>query len=119
VSSFGSKLAYLIRQRSFQVALGLWIAISLAAVALSHGTIQLPIGPHPDKPVAMVISSWIALFFLVLELGLVGLITRQRAVPDLAARARAQYRVARDNRFVDIRRFGASGRALCRPTLFW
>jgi hypothetical protein len=87
VSSFGSKLAYLVRQRSFQVALGLWIAMSVAAVALCHGTIQLPIGPHPDKPVAMVISSWIALFFLVLELGLVGLITRQRAMPDLAARA--------------------------------
>lgn len=87
MSSFGSKLAYLVHQRSFQVALGLWIAISVAAVVLCHGTIQLPIGPYPHKPVAMVISSRIALFFLVLELGLVGLITRRRAMPDLTARA--------------------------------
>ncbi len=64
MSSFGSKLAYLVHQRSFQVALGLWIAISVAAVVLCHGTIQLPIGPYPHKPVAMVISSRIAPFFL-------------------------------------------------------
>ncbi len=35
----------------------------------------------------MVISSSIALLFLVLEIGLVALITRRRALPDLAARA--------------------------------
>lgn len=87
MSSFGSKLGYLVRQRSFQVALVLWLAISLAAVALCRGTMPLPIGPHPGEPVAMVISSSIALLFLVLEVGLVALITRQRAMPDLAARA--------------------------------
>jgi hypothetical protein len=47
----------------------------------------LQIGPHPGKPAAMVISSSIALLFLVLEIGLVALITRQRAMPDLSARA--------------------------------
>jgi len=87
LSSFGSRLGYLVRQRSFQVALALWVSISAAAVALCHGTMPLPIGPHPGAPVAMVISSSIALIFLVLEAGLVALITRRRPMPDLAARA--------------------------------
>jgi hypothetical protein len=87
MSSFGSNLGYLVRQRSFQVSLVLWVAISIAAVALCHGTMPLPIGPHPGKPVAMVISSSIALVFLVLEAGLVALITRRWAMPDLAVRA--------------------------------
>jgi hypothetical protein len=87
VSSFGPKLGYLVRQRSFRVALVLWLAISVAVVMLCHGTMPLPIGPHPDKPIAMVISSSVALVFLVVEIGLVALITRRRAIPDLAARA--------------------------------
>ena len=87
MSSFGSNLGYLIGQRSFQASLVLWVAISVAAVVLCHGTMPLPIGPHPGKPVAMVISSSIALVFLVLEVGLVALITRRRPMPDLAVRA--------------------------------
>jgi len=87
MSSLVSGLGFLIRQRSFQIALALWLLISVAAELLCHGTMPLPIGPHPDKPAAMVISSSIALLFLVLEIGLVSLITRRRALPDLAARA--------------------------------
>jgi hypothetical protein len=87
MSSFSSNLGYLVRQRSFQVSLIFWVAISVAAVALCHGTMPLLIGPHPGKPVAMVISSSIALVFLVLEAGLVALITRRRPMPDLAVRA--------------------------------
>ena len=79
MSSFTSRLAYLFRQRSFQVALALWVAICAGAVALCHGTMPLPIGPHPGEPVAMVIWSSIALLFLVLEAGLIGLIARHRA----------------------------------------
>jgi len=59
-----------------------WLAISVAAVMLCRGT--MPIGPHLDKPVAIVIPSSIALVFLVVEIGLVALNTR-RAIPDLAA----------------------------------
>jgi hypothetical protein len=45
----------------------------------------MSIGTHPDKPAAMVVSSSIALLFLVLVLGLVGpIITRQRAMPNQA-----------------------------------
>lgn len=87
MSPFSSNLGYLVRQRSFQASLLLWVVISVAAVALCHGTMPLPIGPHPGKPVAMVISSSIALVFLVLEAGLVTLITRRRTMPDLGVRA--------------------------------
>jgi hypothetical protein len=87
MGNLGSKLAYLVRQRSFQVALTLWILISVAAVELCHGAMPLPIGPHPGDPKGMVIFSSIALPFLVLEIGLVALITRRRPMPDLAERA--------------------------------
>ena len=87
MSSFGSRLGLLIRQRSFQVALALWVLISVAALPLCHGTMPLAIGAHPGDPAAMVISGSIALIFMVLEIGVVALITRRRALPDLAARA--------------------------------
>lgn len=87
MGNFGAKLGYFRRQRSFQVALVLWILTSVAAVELCHGTMPLAIGPHPGDPAGMVIFSSIALAFLVLEIGLVALITRRRPMPDLAERA--------------------------------
>ncbi|MFZ0885718.1 MAG: hypothetical protein WAN14_20115 [Candidatus Acidiferrales bacterium] len=87
MANLGSRLVYLVRQRSFQVALILWVLISVAAVKLCHGTMPLPMGPHPGDPTAMVIFNSIALVFLVLEIGLVALITRRRPMPDLASRA--------------------------------
>lgn len=87
MGSVGSKLGYFVRQRSIQLALILWVLISVAAVELCHGTMPLPMGPHPGHPKAMVIFSSIALVFLVLEIGLVALITRRRPMPDLAGRA--------------------------------
>jgi hypothetical protein len=94
MGELGSKLGYVVRQRSFLVALFLWVLISVAAVVLCHGTMPLPIGPHPGKPLDMVIFSSIALVFLVLEIWLVAFITRRRAMPDLAARAPAERSVA-------------------------
>jgi hypothetical protein len=87
MAQFSSTLVYLIRQRSLQVALLLWVMISLGALWLCHGTMPLQIGPVPVNPAAQVIFSSIALLFLVLEVGLVALITRRRPVPDLAERA--------------------------------
>jgi hypothetical protein len=86
-SSSQSIFVYLIRQRSLQSALLLWTLISVVALALCHGTMPLPIGPHPQAPIALVISSWIALIFLILEVGLISLITRKRPIPDLAERS--------------------------------
>lgn len=94
MSELGSKLGYVVRQRSFLVALFLWVLISVAAVVLCQGTMPLPIGLHPGKPLPMVIFSSIALVFLVLEIWLVAGITRRRPMPDLAARAPAERSVA-------------------------
>ena len=94
MSKLASSLRYVIRQRSVWVALALWIAISLGVVTLSGGTMPLPIGPHPDKPLAMVLFSWIALVFLLLEAWLVAFIARRRPMPDLASRAPTKRSVA-------------------------
>jgi hypothetical protein len=53
----------------------------------------LQIGPVPVNPTGQVIFSSIALVFLVLEAGLVALITRRRPWPELAERA-PEHRVA-------------------------
>jgi hypothetical protein len=94
MTTFGSKLGFLVRQRSFQAALLLWILISVVALAIAGPVNPLPIGPKPQTPAAMVIGGWIALVFLVLECGLVALIARRRPMPDLAARAPADRGVA-------------------------
>jgi hypothetical protein len=94
MGELASKLGYVVRQRSFLLALFLWVLISVGAVVLCQGTMPLPIGPHPGKPLPMVIFSSIALVFLVLEIWLVAFITRRRPMPDLAARAPAERRVA-------------------------
>jgi hypothetical protein len=53
VSSFGSKLSELVHQRSFQVALVLWVLISVAALASCHGTMPLPIAPRLEPLMAL------------------------------------------------------------------
>ncbi|MGA7919747.1 MAG: hypothetical protein WCA38_08740 [Candidatus Acidiferrales bacterium] len=87
MTSLGVRLGNAVRQPSLVIALVLWLLTGVATLALCHGTMPLPIGPNPGKPIDTVIFSSIALLFLVLEIGLVALITRKRALPDLAARA--------------------------------
>jgi hypothetical protein len=87
MSSFRERAGYFVRQRSFHVALLLWIGISAAMVALCRGTMPLPIGPHPPRPLEFVIQSQTSLVILILVIGLVALITRRRPMPDLAPRA--------------------------------
>jgi hypothetical protein len=79
--------ARFLRNPATLIALALWVAISLTALALCRVTTPLHIGPHPQPPAALVISSSIALIFMVVEIGLIALITRHRPIPDLAARA--------------------------------
>jgi hypothetical protein len=90
VSSFGRRVEYFVRQRSFRVALVLWAAISVTTVALCRGTMPLRMGPHPPSPLALVISSQTSLVLLLLVIGLVVLITQRRPMPDLAGRAPEQ-----------------------------
>jgi hypothetical protein len=87
MSRLGATFSYLGRQHGLQAALLLWVLLSLAAIALCHGTMPLQIGPHTGGPVALVISDSAALVFFILEIALTALITRRRPVPDLAGRA--------------------------------
>jgi hypothetical protein len=85
-------LRWLFHQRSLWVALLLWILLSLAFVILCHGprgTVPLNLPPNQlrQSPLTQVIGSWVALLFLVLECGLVLLLTRRRPSPDLSSRA--------------------------------
>jgi len=85
-------LRWLLRQRSLWIALLLWTLLSLAFIALCHGPrgvvpLNLPPNQLRQTPLAQVIGSWLALIFLVLECGLVFLLTRRRPWPDLAQRA--------------------------------
>jgi hypothetical protein len=94
MGELASSLGYVVRQPSFWVALALWIVISVGVVVLSGETVPLPIGPHPEKPLAMVLSSWIALVFLLREAWLVAFIVRRRPMPDLLRDSDAAVREA-------------------------
>jgi hypothetical protein len=85
-------LRWLLRQRSLWIALLLWVLLSLAFIALCHGPrgavpLNLPPNQLKQTPLAQVIGSWLALIFLVLECGLVLLLTPRRPWLDLAQRA--------------------------------
>jgi hypothetical protein len=87
-STFGSGLKWAIKQPSIGIALGLWVLFSVAAIALSGGHIPLEIpGVNAAPPMNTVIRSSVNLIILLLLMGLVALIARRRAVPDLAGRA--------------------------------
>jgi hypothetical protein len=122
MSSLGQRAGYFVRQRSFHVALLLWVGTSAAVLALCHGTMPLPIGPHPPRPLEFVIQSQTSLVILVLLIGLVALMTRRRPMPDLATRAPERSIALRETiglwiycgivlvagRFIGLHYFGAS-----------
>jgi len=92
LNSRRQNLRWLLRQRSLWIALLFWTLLGFAFIALCHGPrggvpLNLPPNQLKQTPVAQVIGSWVALIFLVLECGLVFLLTRRRAWPDLAQRA--------------------------------
>jgi hypothetical protein len=76
--SFGSRLKNAIRQRSLQVALLLWILLSIVGWLLGRGT---------PRVVDAIQYSSMALIALLLEIGLVARLTWRRPVPDLGQRA--------------------------------
>jgi hypothetical protein len=82
------KIQRLLRQRSFQIALLLWVLISAVAVALCRGQVPLA-GLHAGTPVAQVIASSVSLVILLVLIGVIALMARHRPIPDLAQRAPA------------------------------
>ena len=85
-------LRWLLRQGSLWIALLGWAILCLVFIALCHGprgAVPLNLPPKQLKQTAIdqVIGSSVAMIFLVLECGLVFLLTRGRSWPDLAERA--------------------------------
>jgi hypothetical protein len=83
---YGSNIQYLLQQRSLQVALLLWVLISVIALFLCHGSVPLP-GLHAAPPPAQVIASSVSLVLLLILIGVIALLARHRPMPDLAPRA--------------------------------
>ena len=78
MGTLSSRLQYLARQRSLQLVLLLWVLLSAAGAALGRGM------PWVNSQV-----EWgsVAVVVLVLEIGIVALLTRRRPLPDLGQRA--------------------------------
>lgn len=70
--------AKLLQQRSLQVALGLWILMTLAGLALADGDAHAK---------SLIQWGWIGVVGLLIEIGIVALLTRRRPMPNLAERA--------------------------------
>lgn len=77
-NSFGATLQYLAQQRSLWISLMLWVLLVAGGAWLGTGT--------PEAEFATSYGS-IVLMAVILEIGLVALLTRRRPVPDLSERA--------------------------------
>jgi hypothetical protein len=82
----------LLRQRSLWIALLGWVVLCLAFIALCHGPrgtvpLNLPSDQLKHPAIDQVTGSSVAVVFLVLECGLVFLLTRGRSWPNLSERA--------------------------------
>jgi hypothetical protein len=78
----------MLRERSFQIALLLWVAASFAVFPLSGGKLPLNRPAMANLSLAyQVIASTVVLAVMLLQMGVVYLLTRRRTVPDMASRA--------------------------------
>jgi hypothetical protein len=78
----------MLHERSFQLALVLWVAASLAVFPLSGGKLPLNRPALANFSVSFqVIASTVALAFTLLQMTIVYFLTRRRAISDMASRA--------------------------------
>jgi hypothetical protein len=84
----GSWFTCLLRERSVQIALGLWIACVVAIFPLSGGTLPFnrPVMAGWSAP-AQVVASMATMVIIFLLMGVTYFLTLRRAVPDMASRA--------------------------------
>ncbi len=86
----GSWFASMLRQRSFQIALALWVAASFAVFPLSGGKLPFNRPALANLSVSFqVIAPTVVLGVMFLQMGVVYLLTRRRTIPDMASRAPA------------------------------
>jgi hypothetical protein len=84
---FWRRVSGVVREKSFQVALALWILVSIAAVELSGGW---------NGARAYAEGSSGSLLAIILLIGIAALVTRRRPMPDLGARAPERAKALRE-----------------------
>src|SRR6202158_6036545 len=78
----------LLRQRSVQIAILLWLAASLAVFPVSGGELPFHRPLLNSLPLlAQVIAPFIVLIVVFVEMAITYFLTRRRILPDMAARA--------------------------------
>ncbi len=83
-----SGIASLLRNRSFQIAVLLWLLVSVSAMVLTHRGVPLNIPAlNRMNPIFAVAFSSIAIVVLLAEMGIVLFLTRGRPFPKLDLRA--------------------------------
>ncbi len=85
-----SWFANMLRARSFQIALVLWVAASFAVLPLSRGKLPFNRPALANLSVSLqVIASTVVLAVMFLQMAVVYFLTRRRTIPDMASRAPA------------------------------
>src|SRR6266849_9061605 len=83
-----SSFSRLLRQRSVQIVILLWLASSLAVFPLSPDKLPLNRPLLNNLPlVAQVIAPVVVLLIVFVEMAITYFLTRRRVLPDVAARA--------------------------------
>jgi len=97
----------LLRHRGVQIALALWVLASLAVTPVSGGKIPFNRPLLAGAPAAVqIIVPVVGLAFVFFQMSIAYLLTRRRAVPDIAARAPAASIAGREVAFLWI--YGAT-----------
>jgi hypothetical protein len=88
VARQGSWFMSLLRERSVQIALVIWVACGVAIFPLSHGTLPFNrpglAGVAYRPQVIVAVFGWL---YALIFMGVTYALTRRRAIPDMAARA--------------------------------
>jgi hypothetical protein len=78
----------MLRERSFQIALLLWVTASFAVFPLSGGKLPLNRPALANFSVTFqVVASTVALAFTLFQMAIVYFLTRRRTIPDMAGRS--------------------------------
>ena len=87
-NSVASRIKYLVRQASLWIALLIWCLLSGVAILLCRNGVPLDRPELADTPpIADVLKNSIGLISIVLLVGIVSLLARHRALPNLVERA--------------------------------
>src|SRR6266508_197097 len=87
-AQLGQLLGYLLRQRSVQIVIALWLLANIAVLAVARGRLPFDRPAVAGSPFAsQLIFANLGLVEVLLLIALTWYLTRRREVPDLAARA--------------------------------